>query len=504
MRQCELRLDPKLSGDGRRPRSCAIKRNARYHGFAMALFCLAQMLAAQQPLAMKTLDIDTPQQRASGGDALAMNELGNRYLEGAGVKENAAEARIWYQKAADKGDPSAEINLASLYRHGTGGSQDYTKAVALYSKAADQGIAVAQEKLGLLYQEGTGVPKDLSQALILFRKAADQGYADAQASLGAMYFDGTGIPKDEAKAAIWERKAADQDNLAGEMNLAMMYHDGSGVPQDNEQALALFRKAAAHGNAVAQHAIGYMYFKGEGVPKDNGQAAMWFRGAAEQGNDQGEFDLGMLYEMGMGVPQNTAEAKNWLQKAAAQGNTHATAALAKIEASGSVVGRTAPDAAAGGVTGMTRVTGMTNTGSTAMPKTDPSTARTCRAIVEMAAHHDQYGAFAQYGAGSDPVDPAAAENRALAVLASKGADIRDRSRVFVLAKGCEHSHGAIAGTLKDAPSGDVHKILPVFAEFEGMLSDSRSEAEEKTLATCHASVAAQRIFRDECRIVESW
>jgi uncharacterized protein len=62
---------------------------------------------------------------------------------------------------ADSGNAPAQNRLASIYFWGGHGvTQDAAQAVLWYGKAADQGNALAQAHLGLMYEHGYGVPRD--------------------------------------------------------------------------------------------------------------------------------------------------------------------------------------------------------------------------------------------------------------------------------------------------------------------------------------------------------
>jgi TPR repeat protein len=90
-----------------------------------------------------------------------------------------------------------------VYDAGQGVTQDAAQAALWYRKAADQGDVEAQFNLGELYREGRGVPLDLAQAAAWYRKAAEQDEANAQVRLGGLYFLGQGVPQDYAEADFW-------------------------------------------------------------------------------------------------------------------------------------------------------------------------------------------------------------------------------------------------------------------------------------------------------------
>ena len=86
-----------------------------------------------------------------------------------------AQARQWYEKAANQGHTLAQVNLASLCDYGRGGSQDFRMAVRWYLRAANQGNDLAQQRLGLLYERGDGVPKDFVQAYMWYKLGTAKG-----------------------------------------------------------------------------------------------------------------------------------------------------------------------------------------------------------------------------------------------------------------------------------------------------------------------------------------
>ncbi|MCJ0762903.1 caspase family protein [Variovorax terrae] len=63
---------------------------------------------------------------ASGGDVVAMLELGDRLTAGNGAAKNPREAQNWYMKAAAEGNVVAEFKTSDSYRLGT---EDYARDV---------------------------------------------------------------------------------------------------------------------------------------------------------------------------------------------------------------------------------------------------------------------------------------------------------------------------------------------------------------------------------------
>ena len=266
------------------------------------------------------------------GSPGGQNGLGNAYYYGQGVPRSAVQAIRWYRQAAEQGFARAQINLGVAYYYGQGVPRSAVQAIRWYRKAADQGYAGAQFALGAAYFNGEGVPKDVNEAVVWLRKAAEQGYAVAQCDLGFAYSNGEGVPKDAGQAVGWYRKAAEQGYALAQYDLGAAYSNGEGVPKDSAQAVAWVRKAAEQGDPTAQLALGTAYYNGGGVPKDAVQAVAWFRQAAEQGEVDAEKWLGDAYYNGDGAPKDVPQAVSWYRKAAEQGNSDASAALTRIDA----------------------------------------------------------------------------------------------------------------------------------------------------------------------------
>jgi len=168
------------------------------------------------------LDLATLQQKASGGDVGAEQQLGSDYANGLGVPRDYGQALTWYRKAADRGAAFSQNQLGYMYQKGLGVVLDYDQAVIWYRKAADQGRAEAQNNLGIMYQKGWGVAQDYAQALSWYTKAAEQGNPGAQENLGALYQNGLGVTPDLAQARVWYQKAADQGNAAAKSALVKL------------------------------------------------------------------------------------------------------------------------------------------------------------------------------------------------------------------------------------------------------------------------------------------
>lgn len=253
----------------------------------------------------------------------AMRNIGNLYYFGQGVEQDYAQAKEWWEKAAELGDAAAMSNVGVLYEYGEGVEYDYTQAVEWYEKGAELGNDTAMRGIGLMYATGKGVKQDYARAIEWWEEAAALGNIDAMRDIGVMYEDGQGVEQDYAQAAEWYERAAELGNVDAMNNIGNMYYNGRGVEKDYDQAKEWYETAAELGNIGAMRNFGLLYENGEGVAQDYAQAAEWYEGAAELGDVTAMYRIGLLYENGQGVAQDYAQAMEWYEEAAGLGNAKA-------------------------------------------------------------------------------------------------------------------------------------------------------------------------------------
>lgn len=143
-------------------------------------------------------------------DVNTQYRLGTQYKTGDGVEQDYAQARAWYQKAAEQGSSAAQNNLGVMYQRAEGVDRDYVQAYHWFKRAAEAGNMDAQHNLADLYRHGYGVPQDFSYAVNWYTRAAMQGDVEAQNKLAEMYYNGEGVAQDYKKAYTWAALAATQ------------------------------------------------------------------------------------------------------------------------------------------------------------------------------------------------------------------------------------------------------------------------------------------------------
>jgi len=108
--------------------------------------------------------------------------LGRLYEEGgAGLAKNPAEARRWYERAANAGDRGAMHNVGLMYFEGLGGAKNLTSAAQWFRKAANLGLVDSQFNMGQLYEQGLGVTQNSAEAYKWYLLAGRAGTPEQRA-----------------------------------------------------------------------------------------------------------------------------------------------------------------------------------------------------------------------------------------------------------------------------------------------------------------------------------
>lgn len=75
---------------------------------------------------------------------------------GLGIRKNAAQAKNWYEKAAQQGIGEAQYSLANLYLSGKGTTQNLGMASEWMQKAAEQGMTESQRTFFYPFRQPNG------------------------------------------------------------------------------------------------------------------------------------------------------------------------------------------------------------------------------------------------------------------------------------------------------------------------------------------------------------
>jgi localization factor PodJL len=136
--------------------------------------------------------VETLTRAANLGHSRAQMHLGQLYDAGEnGVPQNAAEARVWIERAAQGGEVQAMHNLAMYLYEGLGGDRSQVQAVRWFRQAAERGLIDSQYNLGRIYELGAdGVAANAGEAykwyLIAGRAGDEQAQVDADRMAGEL------------------------------------------------------------------------------------------------------------------------------------------------------------------------------------------------------------------------------------------------------------------------------------------------------------------------------
>ena len=307
------------------------------------------------------------------GNVEAMNSLGDRYVNGEGVKQDYNLAIGWYKKAAAQNYPDAIHNIGLLYKKGQGVeysdliaekyfersaklgfarsqfvlSQNYFNAKKLIDGmkwlklSANHGDHEAQFALYEAFEKGLwGVNKNRGTALEWLNRLAINGHAEAMSILGRRYELGDGVSEDLQKAHDLYLTSAKLGSVTGTLRLSFIHTIMGFLAQNHERLFNLMNQAMLSDSHYASLVIdGLTSFYEDGVSKevDFEKAVELNKSAAAKGDEDSCFSLGGLYFDGRGVEKDINQAFKWYQKAAEQGHVDGQLTLGKMYESGTGV-----------------------------------------------------------------------------------------------------------------------------------------------------------------------
>jgi TPR repeat protein len=122
---------------------------------------------------------------SEAGNAACTYRLGLAYREGEGVPADAAQAQVWFTRAADQGHPESSFALAKILL----ADGQAEAALGRLRTAAEGGLVKAQVQLAACLTEGLGGPEDLASARRWLEKAAAHHDGEAYYRLAMMDLD---------------------------------------------------------------------------------------------------------------------------------------------------------------------------------------------------------------------------------------------------------------------------------------------------------------------------
>ena len=299
---------------------------------------------------------------AKDSQSESLYTLGLKYLDGHGVKKNAAKAYRLFKQAANRGYPRAEYQLGIMYRDGNGVARDKKEALKWFRLAAAWGDTDAQRALSKLAEElsksnsighhskltnrqgsegqsqlaksylaGKNSEQENKRVFQLLKKSVNADNKESQYQLGLMYKNGIGTSKDPGKAKKWLGKAASNGSLNARVALSEMLrqdkkrqgHKSDTHSRFNFSSGSSHLIAAKKGDINAQYKLGVMYIEGDVLEKNSLEALRWLRSAAKRDHLGAQLKLGELLYRGVDLDRDYVESAMWYRKAAEQGHPSA-------------------------------------------------------------------------------------------------------------------------------------------------------------------------------------
>ena len=180
--------------------------------------------------------LDELTEKARRGDARAQLLLAVCYRDGAGVRQDNAEALRWAHLAADQGDASAMDFVGWVFFRGLGVPQNQKLAFGYFSAAADDS-AQAAWNLGQCYFAAQGVGQDIPKALAVWKQAAAMGHGRAASTAAMVYLAGDGIPADAVEARRLAERAAELNDPSGLVVLGEIHFQSGDLERARENWL---------------------------------------------------------------------------------------------------------------------------------------------------------------------------------------------------------------------------------------------------------------------------
>lgn len=242
-------------------------------------------------------------ERASEFDPMAMIRLAEEFT----LKDDFANALIYYEKAADAGSADAMSIIGDIFYIGENGvEQSYKKAFEWYDRAAkcNEGNMAKIKRALLIYRGSGGVRQHLQHALRQFDKISwtqeDFGlFSPLRFNSVARYY---GAKMTEAGEGCRKNlyEAFERYSLAGGVKIVADYESPHRI------AHALYKVAEA-------------YFLGRGTKQNFSKALKFYEKTFEDGEGdtyklEAAKKIMWMYELGEGIPQNKEKAAEWRSK----------------------------------------------------------------------------------------------------------------------------------------------------------------------------------------------
>lgn len=274
---------------------------------------------------------------AADGNARAMSNLAQIYLQGAGVVESSYETAVaLFQKAAALDEVYALFRLGGFYRDATYGfKRDGHIAAEYFIRAAEN--AVPQGAAEIYHHGEGGVAPDGFKAIELYQRLDEIESLDeikackALFRIADIYAEGCGsLQADGLKAVEYLNKAVDRGDQSAFRELANLYREGkAGLKIDGYKVIEYLTKLDD------LTAIAEIYRDGKyNVKADGCKAVEYFTQKARRDERRTLAELAQMY-LTDGVESEMSDANDYYSGAKKIGHVDEFKAIAEIFLKGS-------------------------------------------------------------------------------------------------------------------------------------------------------------------------
>jgi len=148
-----------------------------------------------------------------------------------------------FKKYARHDMPIAMEALGNFYMNGYGVEQNEKKALKYYEHTAKYGSATAQYKAGLLYILGKEA-KNIDRGLTWLKWSVKNGNSDAAYYLGVLYIEGKKVDKNFIEAKRWLDISVEKGHANSQYLLAQLYENGTFGEDEKSKSIDLYTKSA--------------------------------------------------------------------------------------------------------------------------------------------------------------------------------------------------------------------------------------------------------------------
>ncbi len=159
--------------------------------FISQFVALVLLITANQVLADNNNTKVSPnyERACAKGNGLACFNLGGKFLQGNGMKQDDMKAIHFFAEACDRKEALGCAALGWMHEYGRGFPQNFIKASKLYSQGCTLGSADSCFLVGQMHEEGKGITQDSMQAVLFYTKGCELGGGSYETCKPYLYKD---------------------------------------------------------------------------------------------------------------------------------------------------------------------------------------------------------------------------------------------------------------------------------------------------------------------------